>query len=45
MKDVSKHKVGAVVASILIFQELVIPYKIFLQVLWLHKISWDNTAN
>ena len=47
MQDVSKWKVATVVASIFyplgLISPSVIPYKIFLQELWLHKLSWGKT--
>jgi hypothetical protein len=47
MEDVSKCKVGAVVASIFdpvgLLSPSFIPYKIFLQELWLHKLRWADT--
>jgi hypothetical protein len=46
-ENVTKRKVAMVVASIFdplgLISPSVIPYKIFLQELWLHKLSWDDT--
>jgi hypothetical protein len=49
MHDVSKWKVAAVVASIFyplgLISPSVIPYKVFLQELWLRRLSWDDTLS